>query len=206
MCVCLWQRERERESGRERDIFFYLAYKIWIISHKNNLQSSFSWEGRCSLKSRNVFKRVHRIIRERKKILWRFFSEKQNKSEKTIWVQILRSMMRQRSVLMSTILAAIVTQSLFILCVDGKTPGWPSPYWDIPGDFCRARYREQRCCEGRNDPCSVPIMGTLCYCDNFCNFSLPKEPRKKLSGLKVILTIRKSTDSKNNFIFFIGMF
>ena len=77
--------------------------------------------------------------------------------------------MRQSSVLMSALFAAIVTQSLFILCVNGKTPGWPSPYWDIPGDFCRARYHEQRCCEGRNDPCSVPIMGTLCYCDNFCN-------------------------------------
>ena len=51
----------------------------------------------------------------------------------------------------------------------GKTPGWPGPYWDIPGDYCRARYHSLRCCEGRNDPCSVPILGTLCYCDRFCN-------------------------------------
>ena len=58
---------------------------------------------------------------------------------------------------------------VMIVCVAGKTPGWPSPYWDIPGDYCRSRYHEQRCCEGRNDPCSVPILGTLCYCDRFCN-------------------------------------
>merc|ERR1719209_1529512 len=25
------------------------------------------------------------------------------------------------------------------------------------------------CCSGRQDRCSVPILGTLCYCDTFCN-------------------------------------
>ena len=49
------------------------------------------------------------------------------------------------------------------------TPPWPNPYWDIPGDYCRARYPSGRCCAGRDDPCSVPILGTLCYCDTFCN-------------------------------------
>ena len=49
------------------------------------------------------------------------------------------------------------------------TPPWPNPYWDIPGDYCRARYPAGRCCTGRDDPCSVPILGTLCYCDTFCN-------------------------------------
>jgi len=70
-----------------------------------------------------------------------------------------------KRILLSAVIAAILAPNLIF----GKTPGWPSPYWDIPGDYCRARYHEQRCCEGRNDPCSVPILGTLCYCDNFCN-------------------------------------
>ncbi|KAG1688935.1 Tubulointerstitial nephritis antigen-like [Nymphon striatum] len=39
---------------------------------------------------------------------------------------------------------------------------------DIEGDFCRARRGEQ-CCPGRADDCSAPILGTLCYCDKFCN-------------------------------------
>ena len=25
------------------------------------------------------------------------------------------------------------------------------------------------CCNGRQDPCAVEILGTLCYCDTFCN-------------------------------------
>ena len=25
------------------------------------------------------------------------------------------------------------------------------------------------CCNGRQDPCAVEILGTLCYCDSFCN-------------------------------------
>ena len=33
----------------------------------------------------------------------------------------------------------------------------------------RAKYRYKSCCNGRNDPCSVEILGTLCYCDTFCN-------------------------------------
>nr|XP_027234690.1 uncharacterized protein LOC113826028 [Penaeus vannamei] len=38
----------------------------------------------------------------------------------------------------------------------------------IPGDYCGYR-RPSECCDGRYDECSVPIMGTLCYCDQFCN-------------------------------------
>ncbi len=50
-----------------------------------------------------------------------------------------------------------------------KTPTWPDPYWNIPGDFCATKYPKMQCCEGRDDPCNVPILGTLCYCDTFCN-------------------------------------
>ncbi|XP_060840605.1 uncharacterized peptidase C1-like protein F26E4.3 isoform X1 [Rhopalosiphum padi] len=36
---------------------------------------------------------------------------------------------------------------------------------DLAGDFCK----KLGCCsEGRNESCSVPILGTLCYCDEFC--------------------------------------
>ncbi|KAL1467867.1 hypothetical protein MTO96_041859 [Rhipicephalus appendiculatus] len=37
---------------------------------------------------------------------------------------------------------------------------------DLVGDFCAAR--RDPCCRGRMDDCSVPILGTLCYCDVFC--------------------------------------
>ena len=64
--------------------------------------------------------------------------------------------------------------SVAITSVITNTPGFPNPYWDIPGDYCKARYPGggETCCDGRygrHDPCSVPILGTLCYCDKFCN-------------------------------------
>lgn len=37
---------------------------------------------------------------------------------------------------------------------------------DLEGDYCRSR--PDPCCSGRMDDCSVPILGTLCYCDDFC--------------------------------------
>ncbi|XP_066951283.1 uncharacterized peptidase C1-like protein F26E4.3 [Macrobrachium rosenbergii] len=39
---------------------------------------------------------------------------------------------------------------------------------DIEGSFCRYR-RPTQCCTGRYDECSMPILGTLCYCDHFCD-------------------------------------
>ena len=36
-----------------------------------------------------------------------------------------------------------------------------------PGDYCGGRFN--RCCDGRIDSCAVPFLGTLCYCDQFCN-------------------------------------
>ncbi|KAK9872407.1 hypothetical protein WA026_017866 [Henosepilachna vigintioctopunctata] len=34
-----------------------------------------------------------------------------------------------------------------------------------PGPYCA----DAGCCPGRQDQCSAPILGTLCYCDDFCN-------------------------------------
>lgn len=41
-------------------------------------------------------------------------------------------------------------------------------FWDVEGDFCKTR-RPENCCPDRDDSCTVPIFGTLCYCDQFCN-------------------------------------
>jgi hypothetical protein len=38
---------------------------------------------------------------------------------------------------------------------------------DIAGPYCATR--PGGCCPGRIDTCSVPILDTLCYCDEFCN-------------------------------------
>ncbi|BFY99405.1 hypothetical protein BsWGS_02445 [Bradybaena similaris] len=39
---------------------------------------------------------------------------------------------------------------------------------DLEGPWCATRPGED-CCEGRDDYCAVPILGTECYCDIFCN-------------------------------------
>ncbi|CAG5134502.1 unnamed protein product, partial [Candidula unifasciata] len=39
---------------------------------------------------------------------------------------------------------------------------------DLEGPWCATR-RGQDCCDGRDDNCGVPILGTECYCDLFCN-------------------------------------
>ncbi|CAL1268205.1 unnamed protein product [Larinioides sclopetarius] len=39
---------------------------------------------------------------------------------------------------------------------------------DLRGDYCNRR-GPLKCCPQRDDTCSVPILGTLCYCDLFCN-------------------------------------
>ncbi len=41
-------------------------------------------------------------------------------------------------------------------------------FHDVPkGDYCGGRTIQ--CCDGRIDECAIPILGTLCYCDQFCN-------------------------------------
>lgn len=39
---------------------------------------------------------------------------------------------------------------------------------DLEGPWCATRPGED-CCDGRDDYCAVPILGTECYCDIFCN-------------------------------------
>ncbi|XP_022913750.1 uncharacterized peptidase C1-like protein F26E4.3 [Onthophagus taurus] len=42
------------------------------------------------------------------------------------------------------------------------------PAFDLQGDYCLTK-TGPRCCSGRMDACSRPILGTLCYCDDFCD-------------------------------------
>lgn len=41
---------------------------------------------------------------------------------------------------------------------------------DLTGRFCN-QIEGPVCCNGRQDSCSFPILGTLCYCDTFCERS-----------------------------------
>ncbi|XP_038614568.1 tubulointerstitial nephritis antigen-like [Tachyglossus aculeatus] len=41
---------------------------------------------------------------------------------------------------------------------------------DVGGSYCQ---RHGRCCYDRDDDCAVPYMGTMCYCDIFCNREVP---------------------------------
>ena len=45
-------------------------------------------------------------------------------------------------------------------------PGPDIPHWQ---EFCGTRPPGQRCCPNRVDTCTVPILDTLCYCDDFCD-------------------------------------
>ncbi|KAH9493155.1 hypothetical protein Btru_022494 [Bulinus truncatus] len=42
---------------------------------------------------------------------------------------------------------------------------------DLSGPWCAQRPRGLDCCSGRDDLCAVPILGTECYCDVFCNLT-----------------------------------
>lgn len=42
-------------------------------------------------------------------------------------------------------------------------------YSDLQGSYCGRGRHSESCCTSRQDECSVPILGTLCYCDEFCN-------------------------------------
>lgn len=57
--------------------------------------------------------------------------------------------------------AALLVLVIFTTCVLSQR------YYDDlpPGPYCE----RSGCCTGRMDSCSAPILGTLCYCDDFCN-------------------------------------
>lgn len=59
-----------------------------------------------------------------------------------------------------------VTAVLVVLAIGGLVE---AQFEDIPpGDYCGGT-STVRCCDGRVDECSVPLLGSLCYCDQFCN-------------------------------------
>ncbi|KAK0075748.1 hypothetical protein PV326_011313, partial [Microctonus aethiopoides] len=58
---------------------------------------------------------------------------------------------------------------LFVTIVVSIVDATPD-YTGLPrGPYCANRYEAGRCCSGRRDQCSAPILNTLCYCDDFCN-------------------------------------
>ncbi|XP_044746629.1 tubulointerstitial nephritis antigen-like [Coccinella septempunctata] len=55
---------------------------------------------------------------------------------------------------------------LFLACLVFVVSAQRRRYNDLPpGPYCKSR----GCCPGRQDECAAPILGTLCYCDEFCN-------------------------------------
>ncbi|KAJ1519663.1 hypothetical protein ONE63_004929 [Megalurothrips usitatus] len=57
-------------------------------------------------------------------------------------------------------------QALSVLLVLARSAAAYDVAPDLAGPYCAS---VNRCCQGRVDECSVPILGTLCYCDTFCN-------------------------------------
>ncbi|PVD23552.1 hypothetical protein C0Q70_16824 [Pomacea canaliculata] len=71
-------------------------------------------------------------------------------------------------------LRTLARSALPVLCLTIWLPGSWAFYFlqwgpDLAGPWCSRRPRGQDCCVGRNDYCAVPILGTECYCDIFCN-------------------------------------
>ena len=58
---------------------------------------------------------------------------------------------------------------VFVVLVAAVTPLAVASFFgdDLVGDYCGGQ--TQRCCDGRIDSCAVPLLGTFCYCDQFCN-------------------------------------
>lgn len=66
---------------------------------------------------------------------------------------------------LNSAIGAILLVTIVVSIVDA-TPD----YTGLPrGPYCANRYEAGRCCSGRRDQCSAPILNTLCYCDDFCN-------------------------------------
>ena len=54
----------------------------------------------------------------------------------------------------------------------------PFPWHEYPEvqglDFCASPGAPNgKCCAGRNDSCSVPMLDAVCYCDMFCDRTEP---------------------------------
>lgn len=61
---------------------------------------------------------------------------------------------------------ATLSQASLLVLASGQLSS-ANFFSDIPGNYCSTR--SDPCCLLRKDDCSVPILGTLCYCDEFCN-------------------------------------
>lgn len=56
---------------------------------------------------------------------------------------------------------------IFLVVVGTIVNGMPD-YSGLPsGPYCARRY--PGCCPDRQDDCNAPILGSLCYCDEFCD-------------------------------------
>ncbi|XP_044592872.1 tubulointerstitial nephritis antigen-like [Cotesia glomerata] len=64
---------------------------------------------------------------------------------------------------MSYFLALLIANFVIAVSAIPNYSGLP------PGPYCAGRYNNGRCCPGRHDDCSAPILKTTCYCDEFCN-------------------------------------
>lgn len=56
-----------------------------------------------------------------------------------------------------------------LACLSSHVKAIPNYSGLPPGPYCAARYPAGRCCSGRQDDCSAPILTTICYCDDFCD-------------------------------------
>jgi len=70
----------------------------------------------------------------------------------------------------SSAVQLVVVVAASLVAVHGYRP-YPDPGPDIPPwqKFCGTRAPGNQCCPNRVDTCTVPILDTLCYCDDFCD-------------------------------------
>ena len=68
------------------------------------------------------------------------------------------------------VFALVIAAAWLIQPIAGYRP-YPDPGPDIPRwqRFCVTRPRGRQCCPNRVDTCTVPILTTRCYCDDFCD-------------------------------------
>lgn len=69
---------------------------------------------------------------------------------------------------MLALLPSLLLWSVFPFCSGGRyrrSAEWGADL--APGPYCASRGQSQ-CCTGRDDKCSVEVLGSLCYCDSFC--------------------------------------
>lgn len=67
---------------------------------------------------------------------------------------------------MSMLIPPLILMLAILSCKGGRYRRFIEWGPDLaPGSFCSSR----QCCPGRDDSCTVEILGSVCYCDVFCN-------------------------------------